>query len=124
MFDQDHYYMALGSGKLSADPFLRFLVDIFCVARRPNTREAVFLATWTVRHAIETTQGGVAEPIRVGVLEAVAGAWEARELPETEIDEHLQAVESAATALRDWRDSFSSENATDDTPPPPQAPQQ
>lgn len=43
LLDKDHYYVALGSGKLSADPFLRFLVDTFCQSGHPTVREAVFL---------------------------------------------------------------------------------
>lgn len=122
MLDQNHYYMALGVGKLSADPFLRFLVDIFCSSRRPTVREAVFLATWTVQHAIETTPGGVADPIRVGVIEAVTGGFTARELPRSEIYEHLQAVSSAQQSLRDWRDAIQSGQAAAGVPPVPQPP--
>jgi transposase-like protein len=56
-----------------------------------------------------------------------AGALVARSLPTDEIDEHLQAIESAATALRKWRDEIQSGHAADDAPepplPPPQEPQ-
>lgn len=119
VMDHDHYYMALGTGKLSADPFLKFLVDIFCKARRPTVREALFFATWTVQHAIETTQGGVAAPIRVGVIETVNGVLQARELPDTEIDEHLQAKASAEQAMRDWRDRIQSGEAAEGIEPVP-----
>ncbi len=119
LMDEDHYYWALGSGKLSADPFLRFLVDIFCKDRRPNVREAIFLATWTVQHAIETTGGGVAPPIRVAVLENAGGVLVARELPETEIDEHLQAKSSAEEALRVWLNEIQSGVAAENAAPVP-----
>lgn len=120
MFDTDHYYMALGSGKLSADPFLGFLVDVFCSGRRPNVREAIFLATWTVKHTIDTASGGVAPPIRVGVLESVDEGFRARELPDPEIDEHVQAVKSGAQALREWRDAIQSGEAAEGAPPVPE----
>jgi 20S proteasome alpha/beta subunit len=104
LLDRDHFYVALGSGKLSADPFLRFLVDTFCQPGYPTVREGVFLATWAVQHVIDVNPGGVAGPIRVAVIEKNdAGNYIARELPSTEIDEHQQAVESAREALRDWR---------------------
>jgi hypothetical protein len=61
--------VALGSGKMSADPFLRFLTDVFCGGVQPKVRDAVFLAAWTVQHAIDTTPGGVAGPIRVATFE-------------------------------------------------------
>jgi hypothetical protein len=120
LLDADHYYVALGVGKLSADPFLRFLSDIFCQSGHPTVREAVFLATWTVQHVIDVNPGGVAGPIRVAVFEkADAGMFIARELPDTEIAEHKQAVESAAEALRDWRRNIQSGVAAQDVPLPP-----
>jgi 20S proteasome alpha/beta subunit len=123
LLDQDHYYAALGSGKLSADPFLRFLVDVFCPSGCPTLREAVFLATWAVQHVIDTNPGGVAGPIRVATFRADdGGGFSAVELPASGIDEHLQAIESAATALRKWRDEIQSGGAAEDAPEPPTPP--
>jgi len=128
LLDEHHYYAAHGSGKLSADPFLRFITDVFCPSGRPTVREGVFLAAWTVQHVIDVNPGGVAGPVRMATLERdAAGALVARSLPTDEIDEHLQAIESAATALRKWRDEIQSGHAADDAPepplPPPQEPQ-
>ena len=123
LLDVDHYYIALGSGKLSADPFLRFLVDIFCVSGQPKVREAVFLAAWTIQHVIDTNPGGVDGPIRISVFEKDnANSYIARELPDTEIEEHKQAFESAGQALRDWRTNIQSGDAAVTVPPPPVAP--
>ena len=60
LLDADHFYCALGSGKLSADPFVRFLVGVFCQKGQPKVREAVFLATWMIEHVIQTSPGGIA----------------------------------------------------------------
>jgi 20S proteasome alpha/beta subunit len=122
--DTDHFYVALGSGKLSADPFLRFLVDIFCPGgKQPTVSEGLFLATWAVQHVIDTNPGGVAGPIRVATFEANGGGlFTARSLPNDEIAEHQQAVESAAEALRTWRSQIQSGAAADDAPAPPDAP--
>lgn len=110
LLDQDHYYVALGSGKLSADPFLRFLVDTFCQAGLPTLSEATLLAIWAVQYVIDTNPGGVAGPIKMAVIETRApGAYAARELSPREIDDHKQAIESARKALRDWRDSLGGE---------------
>ena len=125
LLDEHHFYAALGSGKLSADPFLRFLVDIFCPNGRPSLREAIFLATWTVQHVIDTNPGGVAGPIRIATFSADGtGGFQAIELPDSEIAEHQQAVESAAAALRKWRDEIQSGHAADDAPEPPTPPDQ
>jgi hypothetical protein len=124
LLDEHHFYAALGSGKLSADPFLRFLVDIFCSNGRPNLREAIFLATWTVQHVIDTNPGGVAGPIRVSTFSSDGnGSFAAAELPDSEIAEHQQAVESAAAALLRWRDEIQSGHAADDAPEPPTPPE-
>jgi 20S proteasome alpha/beta subunit len=121
LLDQHHFYVAIGSGKLAADPFLRFLVDLFCPNGPPSVREAVFLATWTVEHVIHTNPGGVAGPIRIAALEATAGGvLAARELPDTEIEEHRQAIESAGQALRAWHDGIQSGTAAGDVPAPPE----
>lgn len=123
LLDADHYYAALGSGKLSADPFLRFLADVFCSGGRPTVRQGIFLATWTVQHVIDVNPGGVAGPIRVATFESNGtGAFNARSLPDTEIAEHQQAIESAGEALRNWRDQLQSGAAADDAPALPVAP--
>ena len=123
LLDKDHYYVALGSGKLSADPFLRFLADIFCQSGQPTVREAVFFATWTVQHVIDVNPGGVAGPIRMAVVERDGtDNFGARELPETEIQDHQQAIESAAEALRDWGKNILSGVAAEGVPQPPTAP--
>jgi hypothetical protein len=123
LLDEHHFYAALGSDKLSADPFLRFLVDTFCSNARPRLREAIFLATWTVQHVIDTNPGGVAGPIRVATFSVDgSGTYQATELPDSEIAEHQQAVESAAAALRKWRDEIQSGHAADDAPAPPTPP--
>jgi 20S proteasome alpha/beta subunit len=123
LLDQHHFYVAIGSGKLAADPFLRFLVDAFCPTGLPTVREAIFLATWVIEHVIHTNPGGVAGPIRMAVLERNGtGVFGAREVPDTEIEEHRQAVESAVAALRSWRDGIQSGAAAAGVPEPPATP--
>lgn len=102
LLDRDHYFVALGSGKQMADPFLRFLLDIFSPTQ-PSVRESVFLAAWTLQHTINTNPGGVAGPIRMVVVEHAAGAFGARELSHDEIGEQQQAITDAEAKLRDWR---------------------
>lgn len=125
LLDEHHFYAALGSGKLSADPFLRFLVDTFCPSGRPNVRDAVFLAMWAVQHVIDTNPGGVAGPIRIATFgQNPGGQFEARNLRDDEIAEHQQAIESAGQALRTWRDGFTTGPLSGSlpAPPPPIAP--
>lgn len=124
LLDAAHYYVALGSGKLSADPFLRFLVDIFCIGGPPSVSEATFLTAWAIQHVIDTNPGGVDGPIRIAVMERdLHGALNTRILTDNEVDDQGQAVESARQSLRDWRDSLTPPNNGDDAdadvPAPP-----
>ena len=121
ILDENHYHVALGSGKLSADPFLRFLVDIFCKDGRPSVAEAVWLTTWIIGHACDTTPGGVARPTRISVIEATeSGDWTARSLDDYAIEEHEVAIADAKEALADWRRSFArrSEGEEESSAPP------
>jgi len=123
LLDHHHYYVALGSGKLGADPFLRFLVDTFCENGPPTVREAVFLATWAVQHVIDTNAGGVDGPIRIAVLEKDgAGNFVGRELQDTEIDTQQEVVTSAKAALKEWKNGIYSGRAAEGVPPPPSLP--
>lgn len=121
LLDADHFYVALGSGKQMADPFLRFLTDVLC-PKQPTVREAVFLATWTIDHVIRTNPGGVAGPIRIALLDANIAPASCRELTATEIGEQEQAVASASKVLRDWRDLISGRVEQGTSPPPPERP--
>ncbi|WP_457583159.1 hypothetical protein [Ensifer canadensis] len=108
MLDADNYFCAVGSGKMSADPFLRYLTDIFCPEGQPSVSEAIFLATWAVEHVITVNPGGVAAPLKLATFtpDPAAGAYLGRLLGDPEIEEHRVAVSSAAQALRNWRISL------------------
>lgn len=126
LLDAHHFYGALGSGKLSADPFLRYLADIFCPGGAlPSVRLAVLLATWAIQHVIDTNPGGVAGPIKMSVVEQSPGGYAARDIPSDEIDQHLQAMESAVQALRDWAQGLHNVGPqARASEPPPEAPTQ
>lgn len=106
LLDEEHFYVALGSGKQMADPFLAFLLDTFSPSQ-PTMREAVFLATWVLDHVIRTNPGGVAGPIRIGILPTNLAQGNARELNSEEIEEQRQAIAGATDLLRAWRDTLS-----------------
>lgn len=122
LLDDDHCYAALGSGKLSADPFLRFIFDTFCTpGQPPPVHLAAFLAVWTVQHVINVNPGGVAGPIRVSIFERnVTGSFDAKELSTAEIEAHTLAVDNAAKSLRDWRNGIQGGAAARNVEAPPQ----
>lgn len=110
-------FISIGSGMPLADPFLAFLRRIFWEKRLPSVSEGVFATLWTLRQAIQTTPGGVAEPIQI--IEMKDG--KARELAEDEFREHDEAIEAAEKSLRDYREHMKSP-ATEEVPPPPRPP--
>ena len=122
LLDKHQHYVALGSGKMSADPFLRFLHDIFIVDWNwLALKEALLLAIWTVEHVIDTNPGGVAGPIQMASLSMDGGKLVAKEYEPNEIRERSESVKSAVDALRAWRDLVSGETQrTVDIPPVPQ----
>ena len=102
---------------------MKQLTDVFCKGQQPALREAIFLAIWAVHYTINTVSGGVGEPIRVAVLDQdKARAWAARELTANDIQEHENGIDAAYDALRNWRDSFHSEEAEEDLPAKPEPP--
>ena len=103
LLDADSFYAALGATKTAADPFLRFLVDIFCSNGPPPISDAIFLTLWTLQHVIDAGPGGAAEPISIGVLHHVADSWRARIVSVDDLQEHREAIGSATSALRVWR---------------------
>jgi hypothetical protein len=123
LLDGDHYFVAMGSGKQMADPFLRFLLDVFSPTQ-PTVREAVFLATWTLQHTINTNPGGVAGPIRMVVIQNLEGGVTVRELSADEVGEQQQAVADAESTLRNWRSLIAGTRTTGESadrvvePPP------
>lgn len=112
-------FVAIGSGQGIADPFLAFVRRIFWPKGCPDINAALFSVIWTLRHAIDTNPGGVAEPMQVVVLEKQGSDWEARELSEAEIEQHKEATLDAEKALCDWRSQMTTkpEGAAPQQPP-------
>lgn len=117
--DSDHFCIALGSGKQYADPFLRFLVDVFCPSNiQPSLVDATFLAVWVIEHVIQTNTGGVGGPIRVGILEDSSTGMIARELADPDIDRQKEAITGALETLNTWRSQVAGEQGPEPGVPP------
>lgn len=110
---KDLPFVAVGIGQRTADPFLAFLRRVFWPDRLPNVAEGIFAATWTLRQAIETSPGGVADPIQVMVLEGEA----VREVGIAELGEHEQNVSAAEQYMSDFKHKFSGTPANTEQPP-------
>jgi 20S proteasome alpha/beta subunit len=62
-------FVAIGSGQMTADPFLAFIRELLWEGKQPTLLQGMFAAHWTLHHAIRTSPGGVAGPIHLAVLE-------------------------------------------------------
>lgn len=114
-------FIAVGSGRTLADPFLAFLKKIFWQNKAPNLSEGTLAALWTLRHAIEMNTGGVSDPVQMMVLESPDGSnrnWRSRELTADDFAEHDQAIAAAEESLANFRDAQKSSTPSDSPPTP------
>lgn len=90
-------FVALGSGQMIADPFLALLKRLLWPNEVPSLADGRLAAVWTIDHVRRTSPGGVGGRIQLATLtnnpESVKIAQNA------EVDEHLQAIEEALSAL-------------------------
>ena len=117
-------FVAVGSGQAIADPFLAFIRRVVWGMKTPTVQDGILAAVWTLRHAIETNPGGIAEPIEIVVLRKEKGEkgkeeFVARELDPNQLVEHREAVQSAEDKLAEWRKTLSPAPDAPAPPPPP-----
>jgi len=96
-------FISIGSGQQTADPFLALLRRLYWPSGLPLVVDGLFAACWTVMHVIETTPGGVAEPMQAVVLQKVGGKWSATELSPDQLEEHRQHASEAEEYMRAFR---------------------
>lgn len=118
LLDDEFFYVSIGSGHISASPFLRFLVDMFCekerlnadkqpsVNKQPSVKTGTLLAIWAVQYTIQTNPSGVREPICVGVIENTGSDFRARELDDAEMEGHQEAIADAHVYLKSWEEGI------------------
>ena len=122
VLSRDLPFVAIGSGKAIADPFLAFLRRIFWKDDLPTIAEGVFAVVWTLQHTIKTSPGGIADPWQVVTLERDEdGEWRGREHDSAEMQESEEMVGRAETYLRAFADGIrgAAEAEPSPTPEPP-----
>jgi len=99
-------FISIGSGQQIADPFLAFIRRIFWGTNSlPNLGDGTFAVLWTLLHAIQTNAGGVAEPVQIATLTRLG----TKELSAAELVEHRENIQSAEDALKNYRNSLTSQ---------------
>ena len=100
-------YVTAGSGKINADPFIRFIWDVFWPepGHLPPLREAIFAAYWTVQMNIEYQSTGVGIGVDVwAVSRNTDGSYAAAETESTRLEPSGMFIESMKQAMRAQRD--------------------
>lgn len=120
--DYSILFVSLGSGQPIADPFLGFIRRIFWSNQPPILREGIFGAIWTLEHTKKVTPGMVGGPSTIGVLERVKGKWKARILPNDELGEHMEHVNTVEEHVAQYRGRIlkqAEQGKAPDVPSPP-----
>ena len=119
--DENLPYVTAGSGKINADPFIRFIWDVFWPdpGHLPPLREAIFAAYWTVQMNIEYQSTGVGIGVDVWTVNRNGdGSYAAAETDRTRLEPSGMFIESMKQAMRALRDlTFGHGEAGADTPP-------
>lgn len=105
------WYASMGSGQLIADPFLGLMRKVFWSDGMPTLQDGVFIAMWTLQHAIDVNAGGVNGPIQLAVLRNEKNGPVARMLSQDEMDEHQQNVSGVLAHLRQYMDKVAGRSA-------------
>ena len=114
-------YVTAGSGKINADPFIRFIWDVFWPepGHLPPLREAIFAAYWTVQMNIEYQSTGVGIGVDVWTVNRNAdGSHVAVETDSTRLEPSGMFIDSMKQAMRAQRDlTFRSGDLPAELPP-------
>lgn len=112
-------FVSVGGGQGIADPFLAFLRRVFWFDTSPTVLDGIFVAMWTLQHAIQVSPGGLAGPVEIAVLDRRG----ARLLSHDELVDHQQHVETFEQDMKRYRVPVSEQTApptlqTPDRPAP------
>lgn len=108
------WWVSMGSGQRIVDPFLGFLKSIFWNDNSlPKYQNALLAIVWALHHAIDVNPGGIKDPIRIAVLtKGTDNKLTASELEEDEINDHIENMEGAKEALREYAKTISGKNVS------------
>jgi len=111
---KDLPFLSVGSGYIQGDPFFAFIRRLLWTEGLPTVADGVLAAVWTIRHAIMCSPGGVADPIQVAVLQK----GKAKELDDSELEEHRQFIETLEKQWAEHRKGFTAKANAEATDPP------
>ncbi len=112
-------FVSQGSGKANADPFLRFIWDIFWAGKPPTLNEAILAGYWTVRVVTQLRTLGVGCGAEVFTLREEKSKGVAAKVDDSALEEHDGFIAAVEDAMRGVRDTL---GKTSTAPTPPEGP--
>ena len=100
------WYVSMGCGQQITDPFLGLMRRVFWKDSMPGVADATFVATWTLQHAIDLNPGGINGPVQMAVIRKnpEKGKYVAHLMSDSELQEHINNVDSAEAYLSEYKD--------------------
>jgi hypothetical protein len=100
------WFVSMGCGQPITDPFLGLMRRVFWKDGLPGVTDAIFVAVWTLQHAIDLNTGGINGPIQMAVIrrDKGNGHFLAQLLSDSDLQEHLNNVEAAEIYLSQYKD--------------------
>ncbi len=97
------WYASLGVTQHITDSFLALMREVFWKTGPPSLSGGLFVATWTLDHAIDVNVGGVKGPVQIAVLsQGNDGQLKTEMIPDASLGEHRQNIDGAKKALLDY----------------------
>jgi hypothetical protein len=112
-------FICQGSGKGNADPFLRFLWDVYWSKKPPSLKEAVLAGYWTVKVVTQLRTYGVGCGVEVFTLKNQGNVAIAEKIADSALDEHNEFIAAVEEAMRGVRDVMVGNLAGASATPPP-----
>jgi hypothetical protein len=112
-------FICQGSGKGNADPFLRFLWDVYWSKKPPSLKEAVLAGYWTVKVVTQLRTYGVGCGVEVFTLMHKGNAAIAEKIIDSALNEHDEFIAAVEEAMRGVRDLMVGNHAAAPATPPP-----
>jgi hypothetical protein len=112
-------FVCQGSGKGNADPFLRFLWDVYWSKNAPTLKEAVLAGYWTVKVVTQLRTSGVGCGVEVFTLRHNGNSATAEKIADSALAEHDEFIAAVEEAMRGVRDQMMGRAAGSQTPSPP-----
>lgn len=111
-FDYRKPFVAVGSGRRTAEPFLEFLRDVFWKEEPPTVAEGLVYVGWALMHTVSTQGSASGLPINLG---SITGAEAPDIVQGEEADERFsRLMQNMKLAMQGVVDEFLAIGASDD----------